>query len=241
MLKKLHLSIAMSFFLITGSIFSEEIDNEAWNRILFSDGIKNSSRKSEAKGTSPEDGIILLEEGNKRFADGRLNHPNQNPERRNEVIKGQHPFAAILSCSDSRVPPEIIFDQGVGDLFIIRDAGNVADDMALGSIEYAVEHLNVKIVVVLGHDKCGAVTAALKGGHAPGHIAKIVDLIKPAVEKAKKQPGDVLSNAIKEDVLLNVTRIKTSEPIINEFVHADKIKVVGGIYHFDTGKVEFLK
>ena len=113
-----------------------------------------------------------------------MKRPNQGVERRKELVEGQHPFAIILCCSDSRVPPEVIFDQGLGDLFIVRTAGNVFDNIALGSIEYAVEHLEVPLLVVLGHGQCGAVTATVEGGHAPGHISNVVEAIQPAVVKA---------------------------------------------------------
>ncbi len=129
--------------------------------------------------------LQTLLDGNKRFAAGRQLHPNQGKERRDEVAKGQKPFAIIVGCSDSRIPPEILFDQGIGDLFIIRLAGNIVDDMALGSIEYAADHLGSRLVVVLGHSKCGAVTATAQGGEAHGHIGSIVKAIAPAVDRAK--------------------------------------------------------
>ncbi|MBF0119710.1 MAG: carbonic anhydrase [Desulfobacterales bacterium] len=240
MLKKISL-FTMLFFLITSSGFLGGINYAVQDKILLKDDKNNSFRTSEAKEITPEKALMILKEGNNRFANGRSNHPNQNAERRKKLKTGQYPFAAIISCSDSRVPLEIIFDQGIGDLFIIRDAGNIIDDMALGGIEYAIKYLESKIIIVLGHDKCGAVAATLKGGKVPGHIAKIVEQIQPAVDKAKKLSGDTLANAIKENVLLNVTKVETSEPIIKEFVHKNKIKVVGGIYCFDTGKVDFLK
>ena len=124
--------------------------------------------------------------GNQRFASDRLMHPHQAHMRVAEVAKAQHPTAAVLACSDSRVPPEIVFDRGVGDLFVVRVAGNTADDVALGSMEYAVEHLGVKVVMVMGHKRCGAVSAAVAGGAAPGHIGALVEALLPAVTAAKK-------------------------------------------------------
>lgn len=121
-----------------------------------------------------EEALQARREGNRRFATGQAIHPHQDAARREEVRPGQRPFAAILSCSDSRVPPEVIFDWGVGDLFVVRTAGHGVDDVALGSIEYAVEHLGVPLLVVLGHTRCGAVTAALHGDEAPGHIAAVI-------------------------------------------------------------------
>ena len=133
-----------------------------------------------------------LMEGNTRYVSARLAHPNQTPARRAEVSEGQHPFAVIVGCSDSRLPPEIIFDQGLGDLFVVRLAGHVLNDEALGSIEYAVEHLGTQLIMVLGHDRCGAVTAAVKEGDASGHLGSIMKAIAPAVKKAKDRPGDLL-------------------------------------------------
>lgn len=126
-----------------------------------------------------------LIDGNKRYVEGKFIHPNQSAERRMELSKDQNPFAVILSCSDSRVPPEIIFDQGIGDLFIIRVAGNIISNEVLGSIEYAVEHLDVGLVVVLGHERCGVVSAAVAGGEVHKHISSLVEAILPAVKTAE--------------------------------------------------------
>jgi len=177
--------------------------------------------------------------GNQRFAGSRLIHPNQSAERRTEVSNGQKPFAVIVGCSDSRIPPEIIFDQGLGDLFVIRVAGNVVDDAALGSIEYAVDHLGAQLVVVLGHGKCGAVTATVQGGEAHGHIGSIVKAISPAVEKAKGCSGDLTDNAIKANVELVVTTIESSQPVLSELAESGRIRIVGAYYDIETGVVEF--
>lgn len=178
--------------------------------------------------------------GNKRYVDARPSHPNQTPQHRKVVAKGQHPFAAILSCSDSRVPPEILFDQGLGDLFVIRLAGNILDDAALASLEYAVEHLGVKYIMVLGHERCGAVEAALKGGEVPGHIGSLVKAIQPAVEKAKNQPGDLLDNAVRANITIVVQQLKSSEPILEELVKKGDLTVVGARYDLDDGVVVIL-
>ena len=185
--------------------------------------------------------IKKLVEGNKRFTSLKMIHPDQTATRRTEVRNEQHPFAIILSCSDSRVPPEIIFDQGIGDLFVVRVAGNVLDNAVIGSIEYAVEHLNVKLIVVLGHERCGAVSAAVKGGEVPGHLRYLVEAIQPAVEKAKQLSGDLLENAVLINVKNVVAQLKSSEPIIEEFVHENKVNVVGARYDLDDGAVTFLK
>ena len=127
-----------------------------------------------AKKTGVNQALKKLLEGNERCRSGQAQHPRQDARRRKEITKGQKPFAVIVGCSDSRIPPPMIFDQGLGDLFVIRVAGNIADSVVLGSIEYAVEHLGCKLVVVLGHGKCGAVTAAAEGGKAPGHIEAVL-------------------------------------------------------------------
>lgn len=194
----------------------------------------------ETKGVSADQALQKLMDGNKRYTEAKLKHPNQDPIRRAEMAKGQHPFAVIIGCADSRVPPEIIFDQGLGDLFIIRIAGNVIDNPGLGSIEYGVEHLGVTLVMVLGHEKCGAVDAALKGGEAAGHIGSLVEAIKPAVEKAKTEPGDALDNAVKENVKMVVAQLKASKPILAEMVEKGKIKIIGTRYDLDTGAVELI-
>jgi len=181
-----------------------------------------------------------LIDGNKRYVDARLSHPNQTPRRRTEVAKGQHPFAAIVSCADSRVPPEILFDQGLGDLFVIRLAGPILDDAVLGSLEYAVEHLGVTYIMVLGHERCGAVEATIKGGETPGHIRSLVKAIQPAVDKAKKQPGDLLDNAVKANVAMVVQQLKSSAPILGEWVKKGDLTVVGARYDLDDGMVAVL-
>ena len=184
--------------------------------------------------------LQTLIEGNKRFAAMNATHPNQGKERRDEVKGGQKPFAVIVGCSDSRIPPEILFDQGIGDIFVIRLAGNVVDDTALGSIEYAVDHLGARLVVVLGHAKCGAVTAATQGGEAHGHIGSIVQLIIPAVEQARAKSGDLIDNSIKENARLVAATIASSKPILSKMVEDGKIAVLPAYYDIDTGMVELL-
>lgn len=181
-----------------------------------------------------------LVEGNKRYSLSKQSHPNQDMKRRNEVAKGQKPFAIIVGCSDSRIPPEIIFDQGLGDLFVIRVAGNIVDDVALGSIEYAADHLGSQLVVVLGHSKCGAVTATVQGGEVHGHIGTIVKAILPAVERAKAETGDLTDNSIKANALLVADQIKSSQPILSEMVRNGRIEVVSAYYDLDSGLVTIL-
>ena len=187
-----------------------------------------------------EQALLRLKEGNERFVSKKCIHPNQSAPRQADVVKGQQPFAAILGCSDSRVPPEIIFDQGIGDLFIIRVAGNILTEEVLGSIEYGVEHLGIPLVLVLGHQKCGAVQAAVKGGEAPGKIHRLVEALHPAVAKAKNLPGDLVENAVRANVEQAVELLKESKPLVVELVHKGKVKVIGGYYSLETGRVTVL-
>src|SRR5688572_29208115 len=181
--------------------------------------------------------LQMLMEGNKRYVAAKMLRPNQSVQRRGEVAKDQSPFAVILGCSDSRVPPEIVFDQGLGDLFVIRLAGNVLSDEALGSIEYAATHLGARLVLVLGHERCGAVDAAVKGGEAEGHLGSIVEAIRPAVAAAKGEPGDLLDNAVKGNVRRVVAQLRSSEPVLAKRVNEGKVRVAGARYDLDTGKV----
>src|SRR5438876_2096699 len=189
---------------------------------------------------TPAEAISKLKEGNGRYASGNLQHPGQTTERRAELAKSQHPFAIIVSCSDSRVPPEIVFDQGLGDLFVVRVAGNVIDDHSLGSIEYAVDHLAVRLVVVLGHQRCGAVKAAkdtiAAKGEAPGHIQSLVTAIKPAVEATVNRDLDATIEANVKDV---VQVLRTSAPILKPKVDSGELRVIGANYSLDTGSVLF--
>src|SRR5881398_3360632 len=170
---------------------------------------------SDQPTVAPAEAISRLKEGNRRYTGGNLQHPGQTTERRTELAKTQHPFAGIVSCSDSRVPPEIVFDQGLGDLFIVRVAGNVINDEGLGSIEYTVDHLATRLILVLGHQRCGAVDAARETiaakGKAPGHIESLVQAIKPAVEATAK---DDLDATIKANVKNVVQALRSSTPIL---------------------------
>ncbi len=190
----------------------------------------------------PEIGQALqkLIEGNRRFSLSKPIHPNQNRERRQELVKGQKPFAVVVGCSDSRIPPEIIFDQGLGDLFVIRVAGNIVDDVALGSIEYAVDHLGTKLVVVLGHSKCGAVTATVQGGAPHGHVGSIMEAIKPAIQAAKELPGDLVDNTIKANTRLVADQLQYSDPILSEMARQGKISIVSAYYNIESGEVHIL-
>jgi carbonic anhydrase len=199
------------------------------------------SASEETSTVSSDQALQMLVDGNERFVSGNATHPNQSSERLAEVVSGQHPFAIVVGCSDSRVPPEIVFDQGVGDLFVIRTAGQVLDDVAIASIEYAVEHLSVPLVVVLGHDSCGAVTAVVAGGEVPGHLGSLVEAIEPAVEEARDTVGEdqLLNQSIDNNILNIVEQISTSEPVLAEYVADGRLQVVGARYHLESGEVEF--
>lgn len=192
-----------------------------------------------ANSQTADKAVEELKEGNKRYVFNKPTHQNQNSKRRAEVAKGQNPIAVVVTCSDSRVSPEILFDQGIGDLFVIRTAGNIIDDIGLGSIEYAVEHLKVPLVLVLGHERCGAVDATVKGGEVHGHIKTIVSNINKAVDKARSKKGDLLENSIKQNVDNVVEQIRNSKPILENYSLKKKIKVLGAIYDLDDGTVRF--
>ena len=188
---------------------------------------------------TPDEALQKLIAGNTRFVQRKRQNPNQTFARMTEVAKEQHPFAAILSCADSRVSPEILFDQGIGDLFVVRVAGNISTAEDIASEEFGTLVLGAKILLVLGHERCGAVKAALTGGEFPGLIDSLVYAIKPAVDASEGQPGDRLENAIKANVRLQVQRLEIS-PIIAKLVQEGKLKVVGGYYDLDTGKVSLI-
>ncbi len=177
-----------------------------------------------------ESAFQSLKEGNERFVTGSLSNKDSYIEDRKKLCEGQHPFAVVLCCSDSRVVPEIIFDQKLGDLFVIRNAGNIVDEEVLGSIEYAVEHLGSPLVVVMGHASCGAVTATYQGGDLPGHILDLAKRIKPSINKScciddnAKQHARRMAQLIEED----------------EIVHDVGAKVIAAFYDLQSGKVEWL-
>jgi carbonic anhydrase len=188
-----------------------------------------------------DDSLARLIAGNKRFVAGTVTHPDQSVGHRTELAGGQHPYAIVLACADSRLSPEIIFDEGLGDLFVVRNAGNLLDNHVYASLEYAVEHLHVPLIVVLGHTKCGAVTAAVGGGELPGHLGSIAESLAPAVTMAKKKPGDPVDNAVRINARLAAAALAGLEPILSEAVKEGKVKVVAARYDIATGLVDFLE
>lgn len=193
---------------------------------------------------TPDEALARLLEGNRRFVANKVFHPNETPAARAKLANSQNPFAIILGCADSRVPPEVVFDFGLGDLFVVRVAGNIVEDAGVGSMEYAVEHLGTPLIVVLGHERCGAVKAAIgavdAGDEGPGRIAELVRKLKPAVDAAKTTPGDRAENTMRENVRRMVKELAGLEPILKEKVEEGKLKVVGARYDLDSGVVELI-
>jgi carbonic anhydrase len=195
-----------------------------------------------------EDALQQLMEGNQRFVTGASINPDHGLARIKSLAQSQAPAAVILGCADSRVPPELVFDQGLGRLFTIRVAGNIADDANLGSIEYAVESLGVQLVMVLGHERCGAVTAALgalkNGVHLPGHLEALTNAVTPAIANAipnsNEKPSDRLDQAVRANIRFVVQKLSSSPPILGQRVASKKLKIVGGYYDLDSGAVEII-
>ena len=192
---------------------------------------------------SPDEAWARLKRGNERYVEGVMKRHDFGAER-GVLAGGQNPYAGILSCADSRIAPEYAFDAGRGDLFVVRVAGNFAEEDGIASFEYAVKFLGTTLLVVLGHDKCGAVDSAIKvvkdGAELPGHLPHLVEHIFPAVKTAMKEPGDLLADSIRQNVLDNVEKLKTASPVLSDYVSRGKIKVVGGVYKLKDGRVEWL-
>jgi carbonic anhydrase len=189
---------------------------------------------------SPEAALKTLLEGNKRFVEGKRLNPHQSRLRLQETAVAQYPFAAILGCADSRVPSEIVFDQGLGDLFVVRVAGNVASQTAIGSLEFATAVLGAQLIMVLGHARCGAVAAAVKGDPLPGRIGVFVEEIKPAVERVRFKTGNLEDNAIIANVQYQAEKLAEASTILGGLIKEGKLKIVGGRYDLATGKVTML-
>jgi carbonic anhydrase len=192
---------------------------------------------------SPDASLALLVEGNKRYVEGNARRHDFKHERE-ALVGGQNPYAGILSCADSRIAPEFAFDSGRGDLFVCRVAGNFANDDTVASMEYAVAILGTPLIMVLGHDACGAVDATIKSlkdnTTLPGHLPSLVTSLTPAVKAVSGSPGDLLDNAIRKNVIDNVAKLKSATPILSAAVEQRKLKVVGGIYRLRDGRVEMI-
>jgi len=193
-------------------------------------------------GNNGTDALTTLMKGNERFVAGKPK-PKDYVSERPTLTQGQHPYAIVLACADSRVPPELIFDESLGRIFVVRTAGEVVDPVALGSIEYAVEHLHVGLLMVLGHESCGAVKATISGGEASPNIKALMNSIKPAVDKVRARgtaEKEMLSESVKENVRYQMQRSMFESNVINESVHEKKLTVVGGVYSLQTGRVEMV-
>ena len=206
-----------------------------------------SANSVQEASRTPEDVLKDLLDGNARFASGAVSNPRRTPKDFSALEESQKPEALIITCADARVPPELLFDQGVGDLFVIRIAGNIVDGSGIvvkGSIEYAITELNVPLIMVLGHSNCGAVKAAVnhidKDDVPPGALNELIGLIKPAVERSKLRPGVLLENAIRENVITGVERLKRLDAIVSRPATAGPVKIVGATYDLRTGLIQIL-
>jgi carbonic anhydrase len=192
---------------------------------------------------SPDAALERLMQGNARYVDG-VSRRHDFKHEREPLSRGQNPFAAVLSCADSRIAPEYCFDTARGDVFVCRLAGNFASDVIIASLEYAVAVLNTPLIMVLGHEACGAVDAAIKsvteGASFPGHLPELMTALTPAVTEARDMPGDLLVNATRRNVIRNVEKLKTAGPILDSFVKDKKLRIVGGVYQLGSGKVDLI-
>ncbi|MCL1470269.1 carbonic anhydrase [Argonema antarcticum] len=187
-----------------------------------------------------DEALKRLLDGNKRFVDQKRQFPDQSTSRLHQTAAAQHPFATLLGCADSRVPGEIVFDQGLGDLFVVRVAGNVVNSEVMGSLEYATLILGTQLIVVMGHKRCGAVSAAVKDELLPGRISSFVEDIKPAVERVRNKPGDLIDNAVTANVQLQVELLQENSLVLSKMIKEGKLKIVGARYDLDTGIVSMI-
>jgi carbonic anhydrase len=194
---------------------------------------------------SPVQALARLLAGNRRFIAGHARHPHQSLKDLHELAAGQHPFAITVGCADSRVSPEVLFDQGLGDLFDNRVAGNIVDDLLLGSIEYAVEEFASPLIMILGHERCGAINATIDaietGGTAPGHIGVIVDALRPIIEPVLDLPGDPVDNAVRANVHAQAAELVGRSELIATRVAAGDLRIVGARYDLDDGRVTLVR
>jgi carbonic anhydrase len=188
-----------------------------------------------APAINPVQALHELVAGNRRYALGAGIHPNQTLNRRDEILSGQHPFAIIIGCSDSRVPPEIVFDCGLGDLFVIRTAGHAMDDAAIASVQYGVEHLGVELILVLGHSECGALKSAISGGKVSEPLGVVLGKLQPAVAAASGRMGDLLENAVIENIRMTIARLKEMKWTAPTVIHGAYMNLKSGLVTLDPG------
>ncbi|MEC4812694.1 MAG: carbonic anhydrase [Scytonema sp. PMC 1069.18] len=235
-LQKGNLSRRLLLKLGAGAVGTGVLTAGVGSKLVFSE---QAVAKEKENDITTEQALQKLLEGNQRFVSRKRRNPNQSYARLVEVAKGQTPFASILGCADSRVPAEIVFDQGLGDLFVCRVAGNVVTPEEMGSLEFGSLVLGSKVIMVLGHERCGAVEATIKGAQVPGQIASLLNAIKPSVEQSKDLPGDKLENACKANILAQVKKLSSSS-VLDELIKADKLKIVGAYYDLDNGKISIV-
>jgi carbonic anhydrase len=191
------------------------------------------------KDITPDKALSLLIEGNKRLVNNQRQYPHQDFQHIAAVAKEQFPFASILACADSRLPVEIIFDQGFGDTFVVRGAGNIATSEEIGSLEFGSAVLGSKIILVLGHEECGAVKAAIAGKPVPGSIGSILAAIQPALKEGDKTDKTYLIDTVKRNVLLQIDNLKSS-PVLSGLIEENQLKIVGGYFDLDTAEVQII-
>jgi carbonic anhydrase len=237
----------MGRFLLTGSC---SLTRQAAVAVLllisaFASALPQSHH-DETPAVAPKEALNRLVEGNTRFVSGKAKHPRQDAATRKHLTSGQQPFATVLSCSDSRVPPELVFDQGIGDLFVVRVAGNIGGEDDLGSVEYAVEHLNTSLVVVMGHEMCGAVTAALapdsvRKREADG-IQQMLAHVLPSLVGIDRSlpPAEQVHRGVEANVRASVEHLRNTQEL-REKIASGKLNVVGAVYELETGKVRVLQ
>lgn len=229
---------------------SENISNTNNTNTANNNNTNNINNTNNTSGVYKRTEIItgsseakqLLVDGNKRYVSGNVLPKDISDNRKKELsTNGQHPFAVVVSCSDSRVPPEVIFDEGIGDIFVVRNAGNVIDPVTLGSIEYGAEHLNAPLILVLGHESCGAVKATVDGGEPAGSIGSIVEQINPSLQKVRDTgvTGTSLYEQTADENIRNSINAIASSPVIKTLIDEGKVKIEGAKYHIQTGDVEF--
>jgi carbonic anhydrase len=221
---------------IVGATPSNSVPSSPTTKV---DAHTNKNAPASIKPVSPEDALKLLLEGNNRFVSQKSMHPHQSIKIVHALAGEQHPFACVLGCADSRVPSEILFDQGIGDIFDVRIAGNIASDEAIASLEYSTLYLKSRLIVVLGHQSCGAIKAALSDDLFPGRIGYLVESIKPIVEKVKSKAtnNNALNDAVNANIRYQVQKLKDSSTVLAKLINEGNLKIVGARYDLDTGKV----
>lgn len=237
-----------SFLNLSGTggmaLLNAVIGSAFWNMQLPNASLKRQAAKGGIAARldvlDPNAALKRLMDGNQRFVQQKSEHRDQSQARMKEVAQAQHPFAALLSCADSRVAPEILFDQGLGNLFDIRIAGNIVTPEVLGSLEYAVDIIGTPLIMILGHERCGAVTAAVQEKHLSGHISSFVKAIKPAISKIEGESDDLVDNAVVANVQYQIQKLKQNSTIVAQKLLDSKLKIVGGRYDLDTGEVSLI-